>query len=352
MDIRRLKRADLSAAKSVWEKCFHDSDAFIDAYFKRVVDIRSSLGFFEEKRLVADLFMLDFSACLSGVPYDTAFLAGCATLPEVRKRGLMRMLVKQALLLQSSQRVAVSYLHPFLHAFYRRFGYETVAYVDRHEIAINRKSIRQPVTVATDIKKLPLAKLMQAYETYTSRYDNYFIRSPKRFESWLGLLFSDGGMISYIEDGDRCAYALYYMDKGATDVFELVSFDESQLLSLLHSCPGAKAKYFFPGRIGTARTEFTMMRVIDPAAVLRRYPYGSDGGFVIRVHDDFLEVEHNLGIDVKNGKVSVRKVQAACDFETDINTFATLAAGAYDPRRQNELHRIFSPKTSCFFETY
>ncbi len=44
----------------------------------------------------------------------------------------MKELVKLAMLDMRKRGLSAVYLHPFLHAFYCKFGYETIAYITRH----------------------------------------------------------------------------------------------------------------------------------------------------------------------------------------------------------------------------
>lgn len=344
---RALEDQDYKQIKSVWETCFGDSEAFIDAYFTYAAKPADGRGTFADGQLVSDLFMLDFNACVAGDCYDTKFLAGCATLPAARKKDLMRDLVKRALLEMKAGGYAVTYLHPFLHAFYRKFGYETIAYVTRHTAVGKAGKKLQPVKHMQTIQEAPISNMEHAYARYVEQYDNYFIRSSARFDAWLHLLFADGGSALVLEDGDETAYALYYTNsRGERDIFELVYFNAEQLECLLHSDYVGISNYFLSTGSGE---EFTMMRVLDPETVLRKYRFANNDTFTISIEDAFLHTDYAFVVSPGSKHVVESAAKQSCfDIKTDVAAFAAMVCGA----KESVQGTPFGKKNSCFFETY
>lgn len=355
MEVRWLTQADLPQVKQVWKNCFDDSDAFIETYFKVAANVEDGLGYFNENRLVADLFELNFQAQLSGVEYNVPFLAGCATLPEVRKKGLMRELIKNALIGMYEDGREVTFLHPFKHSFYRQFGYETVAYVQKMDETTDPTKIMDMVTTAQSMDGLPLQALGRAYNKYVNQFDNHFMRKPARMEAWLGLLFADGGYISYLIDGDTAAYALYYVKDNTADIFELVFESEQQRKSLIHATGAKSCSYFLPATIGKTVgniEEFTMMRVVNPVWALQRYDYDNRASFSIHVEDSFLERDYSLAVNFENRQVVIGTITGGCDINVDITELSCLLTGTNVDACSQTAAEIFSPRNSCYFETY
>ncbi len=352
MQSRILSMSDFAQIKNVWSVCFGDSDAFIDAYFQYATQPENGRAYFDEDgKILSDMFGLDFAVNLTGNRYDTKFLAGCATMPAARKKDLMKNLVRDALGDYKRQGYAVAMLHPFLHSFYRKFGFETIAYVDRREA---QGVGGDEAVVADGFDALPVGKMMQAYADYTGRFDNYFVRDARRFDAWLRLLFADDGKVAYIDDGeDGFAYALYYEHQSHTEVFELVCPNEGHLDKIIRSLPPKKVQYFLPAMPG-AGEEFTMLRVLDPVTALRKYPYADGaGGFTIEIADDFLEADYKLAVSrEKDGGLEVLPVQGGCDIRADMASLSSLIAGAGGNNMPAIAQEAFPLKKSCFFETY
>lgn len=349
MMIHPLQKSEESNAKQVWKTCFGDSDTFIGQYFHSFVEYGKTLGYYENDRLLADLFMLPFCAKLGDREYEADFLAGCATLPEARRRGLMRELVKSAMLDMRRRGQCITYLHPFLHAFYRQFGYETIAYIHRRTVQGNRNDAKD-VHVFANMQDVPYEDLFEAYNQYIARFDNAFIRSKKRFWGWLELLLADGGRCAVLENGYHDTYALYYVEDGAADVFELVYTDESQRDRLLRGLPQKTVHYFLPAEKDSGAEEFTMMRVLDPVQVLQGLDIKKER-FVIEIADDFLGEKHHLSIErMGNGSNRVIPSNAKPDIVFSITEFARAAAGAFET--DDIASCFFRRQTACFFETY
>ncbi|MEA5003446.1 MAG: GNAT family N-acetyltransferase, partial [Christensenella sp.] len=211
MNIWPLDVSREQEAKRIWNVCFDDTDTFITQYFESFVQYEKTLGYYENDKILADLFMLPFCGKLQGKRYDADFLAGCATLPEARKRGLMRELVRAAMLDMRKRGQAVTYLHPFLHSFYRQFGYETIAYIRRETLEPKGRE-DQSVRIYADFSDALIRQLFDAYNGYIGQFDNAFVRTEERFAGWLRLLFADDGRCAVLEDTNGSAYALYYID--------------------------------------------------------------------------------------------------------------------------------------------
>ncbi|MGI6153002.1 MAG: GNAT family N-acetyltransferase [Christensenellaceae bacterium] len=357
MEIRKLTPADTQASKKLWKTAFSDSDALIEEYYRSENNIKNAWGLFDGKALASQLFMPSFCARVMGVEYTVDFLSGCATQPEYRNRHLMRDLIRRAFLDMQQRKVAISFLHPFNHDFYRKVGgYETVAYVKRYTYEKKAADTDGQVAVIDAFDRVPLDAMLRAYNTFAGRFSNGFLRSKGRMEEWLKMLFADGGRVALIRSGDAAAYALYYVEEdGTADLFELVFGSEKELFLLLDAI--GKAKFFLPENIkidlrAGAPEDFTMMRIIDPVRVLSGYPFDEGTEFVIRIHDAFLEREHNLCVRSLGGSTEVFPCDAKSDIEVDISRLAQLVAGVAEPLPQCGGWSPFHLGTSCFFETY
>lgn len=340
--IRKLSNTDKARAVEIWKTCFGDSDAFIDAYFNSAAHIGDSFGYEENGSLIADLFMLKFHAKLAGTEYDIDFLAGCATMPEARKRGLMRDLVKRAMLDMRARGLLCVYLHPFLHAFYRQFGFETIAYVTRHTLSGDAEQ-KPLVTVYDSLDDLPVEKMYDAYARYMESFDNCFLRTHERFAAWLRLLFADGGKAA-VRDGDDFAYALYFAEAKAADVFELVPGAMPQE-TLLKGIDAPRVDYLMPSlREAPNSEEFTMMRALDPVRLLENAK-PVDQETVLLLTDEFLGEEYRLLLSGGGRGNRVCDTDGTADIEVSAAELAALLAGTAE-------HALFGKQTACFFETY
>lgn len=358
MEVRKLTAGDIQQIRSVWKECFADSDAFLDTYFETVVDAASGIGFFQNSQLVSDLFETPMNAQISGMVYEGLFLSGCATLPAARNQHLMRDLIRTALSDMRARNVCVSFLHPFLHSFYRKFGYETVNYVDMLT-AMPDSSAAAGVTAVSSMEDLPVDALYASYNDYVSGYGSYFMRSRERMQGWLKLLFDDGGRAVFIDGKSNTPYALYYPGtdnngQPQNEIFELVSFSDAQL-KMLTQGTGEPSSYFVPSSPDDPNAaEFTMMRIVCPEIMLQSYSYAKGTKpFVINIHDPFLGNDYNLRVVPKNaGGAEVTTAETESDIVVGIADLAKLFTGMYSVQQYPNAAEIFPTGSSCYFDTY
>lgn len=358
MELKQITATDFPQSKALWKEAFADSDGFIETYFASKENTEHAIGFFEGEKPLSQLFILPFYAQTCGSEYEAGFLSGCATAPEARNRDLMRKLVRAAFEDMQRRGISISFLQPFLHAFYRKFGYETVAHVDRYQTREAPGIPAHGVMIESDMSRLPMEAFMRAYETYVTAFDNYFVRPPQRFSAWLGMNFTDGAKAAYIRDETgMLSYALYYeKEDNIAEIYELVYFSDAALRAILGALGPADfflpENRFPPSFKPVAREEFTMMRVIDPAAVLRQKQFGTTADFTLHVEDDFLGITHDLRVKASGADVAVEQIEKATDFLMDISGFARMITGNDCPVSDQGFAGIFSRGTSCFFETF
>lgn len=356
MEAKLLTKPDWAPAKKLWKEAFSDSDAFIDSYFDSEDNTSRALGYMEEGQMMSQLFMIPFCVNLKGHNYQTDFLSGCATAVVARKRDMMRNLIRAAFADMQERGIAITMLQPFLHSFYEKFEYQTIAYVDRYETEKCEKKVLEDVTIATCIEEVPIREMRRAYEKYTREFDAYFVRSTARFDTWLHMLFSDGGRVVYTRYGNEFSYAMYYENDGVAEVFELVAFCDVALQLLIKAC--GTATFFLPkgretkGLCPTKEEPFTMMRILDPVAVLEKQKFPEDSMFVLCVEDHFLEQIYNLEVKSTKKGTDVQACEGAYDFKVNIAQLSALVAGAGDTAQQLGMEAYFKQGKSCFFETY
>jgi|GEM_PF-1089790 len=347
MDIRRLEKKDIPAAKKLWTDAFGDSEAFVRFYFENKFTLEGSLGAFDGPMLAGDLTLQDMGVRIRGSLLRTGFLAGCATREDYRNRGVMRELLKVQMEKMNSAGYTLCHLHPFLHSFYRKFGWETVSYM-------------REVTAQLPVPEKPPAEnafstndLLRMYESFTARADGSFKRTPREMEIRIGEHVNDGGKVIAADGG----YALYFIYGREIEVIELVYPDGSpdDVIAPLGAYK-RPVRYLVPdfldeGAAGSA-AEYTMMRVVNARRLLGNI-HLPDSSFTIRIRDGFcVWNDEKLAVDCRGGKVRVRTYDGAeTDIETGIGELAILAARGGEDMSQTAAG-IFPRQKTFFFNTY
>ena len=92
-------------------------------------------AFREDGTLMAHMINHQFMSCLDGTPVRNGGIGAVSTLPEYRMEGCIREIFQRLLPHAFANGEVISTLYPFSHAFYRKFGYETVCWKNIYEFA-------------------------------------------------------------------------------------------------------------------------------------------------------------------------------------------------------------------------
>ena len=92
-------------------------------------------AFNDDGTLMAHMINHQFISSLDGTPVRNGGIGAVSTLPEYRMEGGVREIFRKLLPHAYADGEVISTLYPFSHAFYRKFGYETVCWKNVYEFA-------------------------------------------------------------------------------------------------------------------------------------------------------------------------------------------------------------------------
>ncbi len=345
MEIRTLTLKDIPAAKQLWMEAFGDSEAFVRFYFENKFDLKNSLGAFDADRLAGDLTMQEMTLRLRGADFKTGFLAGCATRRDYRNQGIMRALLYAQMARMRKAGYALCHLHPFLHAFYRKFGWETVSFM--------REGLLRPPMPQTPLHEndFSLDALWEMYRRFMTRVEGCFLRSRREMELRIGEHVNDGGKVICHGGG----YALYFVFENEVEVIELVwtkggAADVVAPLGAYRRPVRVTLPDFIAGGIPGKTLEYTMMRVVNVKRLFESLHFPG-ACFDVRVHDDFCKWNNvAFSVDYRGERVQIRETKKP-EAEIDVQTLSQLVAGK-ETKNAGYLEEIFTRQRTCFFNTY
>lgn len=110
----------------LWQTCFADPEPFVELYFSRVYRDENTLTIERDGRVLAALQLLPYTLNYFGTELPMTYVAGVCTVPEERRRGLMRQLLRESVEEMQRRGIALATLIPAndgLFDYYRRHGY-------------------------------------------------------------------------------------------------------------------------------------------------------------------------------------------------------------------------------------
>ena len=137
MQIRLLSPEEKYASNLISTLCFHSR---IEDPEKVRQESQSGPeddwgAFWDDGTLMAHVINNAFTVYLNGKTVKAGGIGAVSTLTEYRRSGAVRAIMQKILPSAYENGEIVSTLFPFNHAFYRKFGYETVCFKNTYEFA-------------------------------------------------------------------------------------------------------------------------------------------------------------------------------------------------------------------------
>ena len=354
MEVRRLTPEERFEANLISTVAFHmrmeDPEKAEEESLK---DTKEDWGAFsEDGRMMARIINHRFSVWLDGQLVPCGGIGAVSTLPEYRNTGAIRAIFEQLLPGAYRNGEILSALYPFSHAFYRKFGYETVRWKNEYEFepavlsgyrfdgTAELWKPGDPVTGYTELYN----RFAAAYNLAARRDDAMMLRDHIKGEYYKDrkfcyMLREEGKPVAYlifqdirhdpaailsVEDlaweGREGLYAIlgflarFTADYGTVRLFLPASLE---LLSVVRS-PRAYD-------IRQTASQSYMVRAVNVRKLLEVMKKPDDCRFVIRVEDD-MQIPENNGTWAVSGS-SAEPTDETPDLTVSVQALGQMAAG-------------------------
>ncbi len=261
---RRIQPAEYEAARALWDVVFPEDAAGFSAYYFRARTAPGNvLAAFDGESMVAALHAVPYPLRFQGAIAHCAMIAGVATLPEYRRKGIAGALIRRAHEELRESGAVAALLKPDVD-FYAQFGY--LPFSRHDEYALNAsQAILSP---AKHYHEPAPDEMLAIYDAFSKEYAGMMARTLRDMEAYLeearllGFAAALGG-----------AYALCGADGDGVSVSELVGENPLPLVSALALEYGAvrfrlPAGMGLPGLAPASRMTFSMICPLDEARLL------------------------------------------------------------------------------------
>lgn len=296
---------DFSFVKEAWRTCFDDPDAFVDWNFSKNYHPENTIISEWEGTPASNMQLMPYRLRLGKKDYSVNYVSGVATLPDFRKRGLVRDLFTFAFPEMQKRNHPISLLVPFNYAFYEKFGY-TQCYnriLRTADFLPEGKMLSAP-----DLNPSLIQRLDTIYRKEMQSKNGYVLRTIKDWQLILEdlLILSKGGIYLAEQEGRPVGYTLFTKKDAQFELHELCG-----ICPIPHHC----------------KTEpFAMARIIDAFQILKDLAEDFDGNLKIKITDPQIS-KNNLCLQIKDQSVTPCQT---FDYSFDIQTFTALVFGFCD----------------------
>lgn len=263
--VRPIAPSEYAAAKAVWDACFVEDAAGYSAYYfaQRTRPEYVFGAFLPNGNMAGALHALPYPLRFGETLKRCAMVAGVATLPAYRHRGIAAALIRAAHEHLAQTGVCAAVLKPDVD-FYAQFGYRPFAWHERYRVAAGQ--LPAP-SVALHVPQA--AEMLQSYDAFAANYNGMMARTVGDME----LLLQETAVLHGEALAAGGAYALVVPEEGGAVAAELVGQDVLPLIAALADRFGSidfrlPKGMRLPGLPAGEPLRFSMLCPLDAASLL------------------------------------------------------------------------------------
>ena len=355
MEIRKLKPEERFEANLISTVAFHMK--MEDPEKNRQDSLKDSGdedwgAFSEDGKMMARIINNHYKTRLDGRIIPNGGIGAVSTLPEYRNTGAVREIFAKLLPEARRNGEVISTLYPFSHAFYRKFGYETVRWQNQYEFSPSVLSeYRFSGTAELWKPGDPVSEYTELYNRFADGYNLAMCRDDSMMlELIQGEYYKDRKFCYLLREGGKTVAYLVFQDirndpaailavkdlawEGRTGLYAILGFlarfsadygtirmflpSSLELLSVIHT-PRAYD-------IQQTALQSYMIRAVNVQKLLEIIKKPEDSCFVIRVEGD-MQIAENNGTWQVSGNSAVL-TETAPDLTVSVQAFGQLACGS------------------------
>ena len=350
MKMRYAREDEIDSIKEIWNYCFNDEDTFVDYYFNHKYKNHNTIVACEDNDIVSSLQLNQYKINLDNKVYDTSYIVGVSTFPQVRGRGYMRNIMDFSLNELYKKGQLISILMPIDYRLYRKYGYEHC--YDQLEYNINIDDLKNFNLNGRLYKasEKNIDDLININNIFLEDVNGNTVRDKDYYINLFREVKSEGGHVYVYKDRSYKGYIIYFLNGENMFVRELFYKDLDSLKSILKfiynhntqcknvtiSAPvNDKIKFVLenPKTTDIKIKPFMMGRVINVEEYLNglQAEESIDISANIFIEDKFIKENNGVfNIEIKNKKVKAKKIRGNHSLSLSINSFTQLAFSYID----------------------
>ena len=354
MEVRLLKPEEHFEANLISTVAFHMK--MEDPEKNREESLKSTDedwgAFSEDGKVMARIINNHYETRLDGQRIRNGGIGAVSTLPEYRNTGAVKAIFEKLIPEAYRNGEIISTLYPFNHAFYRKFGYETVRWQDHYEFV---PAVLSGYRFSGDAELWkpgdPVSEYTTLYNRFADSFNLAMVRDDKMMLDLIKGEYYKDRKFCYLlrEDGKAVAYLIFQDVRndpaailtvkdlawdGRTGFYAILGFlarftaDYGTIRLFLPSCLQLLSVIQTPRAydIQQTATQSYMIRAMNVKRLLEIIKKPDDCQFVIRVEGD-AQIPENNGTWKVCGN-SVEETEETPDLTVSIQAFGQMAAGA------------------------
>lgn len=367
MQIRTAIPTDTPKLKPLWQYCFGYSEPFLSWSFERNSIPANELVAEENGMIAASARISPYAVSLCSQAVSAAYLSGICVAPQMRGRGLLRMMLGESISMMRGRGNVVSLVIPHDYNTFEKFGWRTCYFYKQYQLSpsdIPAYSMGGRIVPYT-LSDTNYEPFQSVYSAFTSDKNGYIRRTAETWRLIMeDVLHNFGGhcVLFYDDNGQPCGYLLYLLHGSSLQVYELAYTNRlaykslmaylkshaSQVDSISIKAPSSDLSHFdfCNSRSAVSLYPFVMARITDVRAALLIASNNFSGSTCLQVIDRFIPANSGTFL-VTHG--DVQSTDATADAVLDIGTLSQLFCGALSPHEAHILDLVDGTLPSGLF---
>lgn len=360
MNIRYAKEKEINNIKDMWTYCFNDGPAFMEYYFNNKYNQNNTIVVDDSEEIVSSLQLNQYKILLNDKSYDTSYIVGVSTFPQVRGKGYMKNIMEFTLEELYKKKQLVSILMPIDYRLYRKYGYEHC--YDQIEYKIDIEDLGRFKTKGNiyKVNNNHIKDMIEIHNDFLCGINGNVLRDEDYYNNLFKEIKSEGGHIYIHKNNDYEGYLIYFLNGDNMFVREIYYRNINSLKSMLKfiynhntQCKSVTISAPINDKIRLVLDNpktcqikikpFMMGRVINLKGYLESLELDTNINISanIKIEDEFIDENNGLfEIKVNNGKIAVKKINEAEDICFSINTISQMAFSYIDIEEALVLNNI------------
>ena len=309
-------------------------------------------AFSEDGKVMARIINNHYETRLDGQRVRNGGIGAVSTLPEYRNTGAVKAIFEKLIPEAYRNGEIISALYPFNHAFYRKFGYETVRWQDHYEFV---PAVLSGYRFSGDAELWkpgdPVSEYTALYNRFADSFNLAMYRDDKMMLDLIkGEYYKDRNFCYLLKENGKTVAYLIFQDvrndpaailtvkdiawDGKAGFYAILGFlarftaDYGTIRMFLPSCLQLLSVIQTPRAydIQQTATQSYMVRAMNVKRILEIIKKPDDSQFVIRVEGDALIPENNGTWKVCGN--SIEQTEETPDLTVSIQAFGQMAVGA------------------------
>ena len=360
MSMRYAREEEIDNIKEIWNYCFNDGEKFVEYYFNNKYNNNNTIVACEDKDIVSSLQLNQYKIKLDDKEYETSYVVGVSTFPQVRGRGYMKKIMEDSLNELYKKNQLVSILMPIDYRLYRKYGYEHCYDQLQYNIDIEDLKNFKLLGRLYNANEKYIEYLIDINNTFLEDLNGNIVRDKDYYMNLFKEIKSEDGHIYIYKDGSYKGYIIYFLNGDNMFVRELFYKDVDSLKSILKfiynhntqckkviiSTPvNDKIRFVLenPKTIDVKVKPFMMGRDINVEDYINDLKLDDDIKISanIFIEDQFIKENNGIfNIKIEDKKVKVKKVNGEPDLNLSINTFTQIVFSYIDIKEAIILNNI------------